>query len=124
MHGDRRRRLALIGVFPRWLDDPEGITPTFGFSQEKVQQGRYTLTFTDLGGGKTFRGIWHRYLAEVPHCSVHGWTGVYLVAWTYREMVCHADTAIFGPRYSRLCVTMVGARCGVSRGRLGPRSPH
>jgi hypothetical protein len=41
------------------------VTPTVGFANQTVKQGKLALTVYDLGGGKTFRGIWKHYYAEV-----------------------------------------------------------
>lgn len=40
-------------------------TPTWGFDSETIKNGSHTITFYDMGGGETFRGIWKHYFAEV-----------------------------------------------------------
>ncbi|KAG2496914.1 hypothetical protein HYH03_004920 [Edaphochlamys debaryana] len=40
-------------------------TPTFGFNTSTLQDGKYTIEVFDLGGGKSIRSVWSRYLAEV-----------------------------------------------------------
>nr|QXF29050.1 Arl13 [Gefionella okellyi] len=49
-------------------EDTEMVTPTWGFASETIEHGKYTLTFFDLGGGKSLRGIWPRYFSEVHGC--------------------------------------------------------
>ncbi|GLC47359.1 ADP-ribosylation factor-like protein 13B [Pleodorina starrii] len=45
-------------------------SPTFGFNSSTLQEGKYKIEVFDLGGGKTFRSVWSKYLAEV-HAIVY-----------------------------------------------------
>ncbi len=45
-------------------------TPTFGFNSTSVQEGKYKIEVFDLGGGKSIRSVWKKYLAEV-HAIVY-----------------------------------------------------
>ncbi|CAB4061545.1 ARL13B [Lepeophtheirus salmonis] len=41
------------------------ITPTVGFSKVQTEYKGYNITIYDLGGSKSFRGIWPKYFHEV-----------------------------------------------------------
>ncbi|GLI62211.1 hypothetical protein VaNZ11_004802 [Volvox africanus] len=45
-------------------------SPTFGFNSSTLDEGKYKIEVFDLGGGKTFRTVWSKYLAEV-HAIVY-----------------------------------------------------
>ncbi len=40
-------------------------TPTVGFRQSKIVNGRYTIQWFDVGGAKNFRRVWTNYYSEV-----------------------------------------------------------
>eukprot|EP00163_Fabomonas_tropica_P031155 TRINITY_DN7310_c0_g1_i1.p1 TRINITY_DN7310_c0_g1~~TRINITY_DN7310_c0_g1_i1.p1 ORF type:complete len:359 (+),score=76.38 TRINITY_DN7310_c0_g1_i1:74-1150(+) len=44
--------------------------PTWGFQDETHKMGKYHLTFYDVGGGDSIRGIWASYFAEV-HAAIY-----------------------------------------------------
>lgn len=45
-------------------------TPTFGFNSSTLTEGKYKIQVFDLGGGKSIRSVWKKYLAEV-HAIVY-----------------------------------------------------
>ena len=63
--------LALFAVFKFSLlfIDFTGTLPTIGFNRFVMEKDGIHIGFYDLGGGKTFRGIWEKYYAEV--CNIH-----------------------------------------------------
>ena len=54
-----------ILFFLLFLESPDGITPTLGFSNVNLKIGKCNLTVYDLGGGENVRTVWNRYFAEV-----------------------------------------------------------
>jgi len=44
--------------------DTKGVTPTVGFTPINFLFDGYDVTMFDLGGGSTFRRVWHNYYAE------------------------------------------------------------
>lgn len=43
----------------------ENVAPTIGFSKVSTKYKGFTVTIYDLGGSKSFRGIWPKYFHEV-----------------------------------------------------------
>ena len=46
-------------------EPPDGVTPTMGFVNSKLNFGKWNLTLFDLGGGPHVRSIWKKYYCEV-----------------------------------------------------------
>eukprot|EP00033_Pygsuia_biforma_P001355 GCRY01001535.1.p1 GENE.GCRY01001535.1~~GCRY01001535.1.p1 ORF type:complete len:328 (+),score=54.26 GCRY01001535.1:245-1228(+) len=71
---EKRIRILLLGVDNAGKttllhalkeEDPELVTPTWGFNTEETKMREFIVTFFDLGGGENIRGIWTNYYAEV-----------------------------------------------------------
>lgn len=49
---------AFLFVF---VEDPQDVTPTVGFTRIEMKQDKFQVTIFDLGGGKRIRDIWKNY---------------------------------------------------------------
>lgn len=49
---------AFVFVF---VEDPQDVTPTVGFTKIEMKQDKFQVTIFDLGGGKRIRDIWKNY---------------------------------------------------------------
>lgn len=49
---------AFMFVF---VEDPQDVTPTVGFTRIEMKQDKFQVTIFDLGGGKRIRDIWKNY---------------------------------------------------------------
>lgn len=49
---------AIVFVF---VEDPQDVTPTVGFTRIEMKQDKFQVTIFDLGGGKRIRDIWKNY---------------------------------------------------------------
>lgn len=49
---------AFVFVF---VEDPQDVTPTVGFTRIEMKQDKFQVTIFDLGGGKRIRDIWKNY---------------------------------------------------------------
>lgn len=50
-----------IYVFLCFVEDPQDVTPTVGFTRIEMKQDKFQVTIFDLGGGKRIRDIWKNY---------------------------------------------------------------
>lgn len=44
-----------------FVEDPQDVTPTVGFTRIEMKQDKFQVTIFDLGGGKRIRDIWKNY---------------------------------------------------------------
>ena len=51
-------------------EPPDGVTPTMGFVNSKLNFGKWNLTLFDLGGGPHVRAIWKKYYPEVNYFTM------------------------------------------------------
>jgi small GTP-binding protein len=65
---DNAGKTTILNTLQGELD--RDTTPTFGFNSSTLNEGKYKLEVFDLGGGKSIRSVWKRYLAEV-HAVVY-----------------------------------------------------
>lgn len=49
---------AFVLVF---VEDPQDVTPTVGFTRIEMKQDKFQVTIFDLGGGRRIRDIWKNY---------------------------------------------------------------
>lgn len=63
----RQVYMLLLGIiFKRqhlfvFVEDPQDVTPTVGFTRIEMKQDKFQVTIFDLGGGKRIRDIWKNY---------------------------------------------------------------
>ena len=48
-----------------YVEPPDGITPTVGFSNANLTIASCNVTLYDLGGGINVRTVWKKYFADV-----------------------------------------------------------
>lgn len=44
-----------------FVEDPQDVTPTVGFTRIEMKQDKFQVTIFDLGGGRRIRDIWKNY---------------------------------------------------------------
>eukprot|EP00163_Fabomonas_tropica_P031156 TRINITY_DN7310_c0_g1_i2.p1 TRINITY_DN7310_c0_g1~~TRINITY_DN7310_c0_g1_i2.p1 ORF type:complete len:131 (+),score=10.29 TRINITY_DN7310_c0_g1_i2:256-648(+) len=114
--GEKRITIVVIGVDNAGKttlissikgEVPMDLGPTWGFQDETHKMGKYHLTFYDVGGGDSIRGIWASYFAEVSqlHCDrkqhrlLYGYVQAYLgfdtLCSQYPLVVCLRFLAFF-----------------------------
>ncbi|GFR50683.1 hypothetical protein Agub_g12935, partial [Astrephomene gubernaculifera] len=65
---DNAGKTTLLNTLKGEVD--QDTTPTFGFNSSTLHEGKYKIEVFDLGGSKTIRSVWKKYLAEV-HAIVY-----------------------------------------------------
>ena len=54
-----------------FLEPPDGITPTVGFSNANLTIANCNVTLYDLGGGVNVRTVWKKYFADVSKLQIY-----------------------------------------------------